>query len=140
MSLVINPSKIAALCPDECSRFSEAYKKFADFDWATESGMTIAESFKYVCDRVADGTEPDNKLNADLADAIKGVIKALDRKGVHGVVPAAFINLEMKGVTIRFTIPEATVFSKILTEEGKRIIKALDATEADFTDTDCFLA
>ena len=136
MSLVINPSKIATLCPEECRKFAEAYGKFTDREWTTESGMTIAESLKFICDRVADGTEPDDKLNADLADAIKGVIKALDRKGVHGVVPAAFVNLEMKGVTIRFTIPEATVFSKVLTEEGKRILKALDATEADFTDTD----
>jgi len=32
------------------------------------------------------------------------------------------------------------VFTRVLTEEGKRILKALNATEADFEETDCYLA
>ena len=138
MSLSINTSMLATLCPDEYRKFSEAYDKFTDFDWAGEGDMTLGEAFEYVCDRVADGDEPDGKLKADLADAIKGVTKALDRKGIHGVVPGV-IDTETE-VALLLTIPEATVFTRVPTEEGKRIFKALGATEADFEDTDCYLA
>lgn len=138
MSLSINTSKIATLCPDEYRKYSEAYDKFTDIDWAGEGDMTLGEAFEYVCDRVANGDEPEDKLKADLADAIKGVIKALDRKGIHGVVPGV-IDTE-KEVALLLTIPEATVFTRVPTEEGKRILKALNATEADFEDTDCYLA
>lgn len=138
MSLAINTSKIATLCPDEYRKFSEAYDKFTDFDWAGEGDMTLGEAFEYVCDRVADGDEPDGQLKADLADAIKGVTKALDRKGIHGVVPGV-IDTE-KEVGLLFTLPESAVFTRVPTEEGKRILKALNATEDDFEDTDCYLA
>jgi hypothetical protein len=138
MSLSISTSKIATLCPDEYRKFSEAYDKFTDFDWAGEGDMTLGEAFEYVCDRVADGDEPDGKLKAELADAVKGVITALDRKGIHGVVPGV-IDTETE-VALLFTIPEAAVFTRVPTEEGKRIFKALNATEADFEDTDCYLA
>jgi hypothetical protein len=138
MSLSINTSKIATLCPDEYRKFSEAYDKFTDFDWAGEGDMTLGEAFEYVCDRVADGDEPDGKLKSDLADAIKGVTKALDRKGIHGVVPGV-IDTD-KEVALLLTLPESAVFTRVPTEEGKRIFKALGATEADFADTDCYLA
>ena len=138
MSLSINTSKIATLCPDEYRKFSEAYDKFIDFDWAGEGDMTLGEAFEYVCDRVADGDEPDEKLKADLADAIKALIQALDRKGIHGVVPGV-IDTETE-VALLLTIPESAVFTRVPTEEGKRILTALNATEADFTDTDCYLA
>lgn len=138
MSLAINTSKIATLCPDEYRKYSEAYDRFTDFYWATDSDMTLGEALEYVCDRVADGDEPDGKLKADLTDAIKGVIKALDRKGIHGVVPGV-IDTETE-VGLILTLPEAAVFTRVPTEEGKRILKALNATEADFEDTDCYLA
>jgi hypothetical protein len=138
MSLSINTSKIATLCPDEYRKFSEAYDKFTDFDWAGEGDMTLGEAFEYVCDRVADGDEPDGKLKAGLADAIKALIQALDRKGIHGVVPGV-IDTD-KEVALLLTLPESAVFTRVPTEEGKRILTALNATEADFTDTDCYLA
>lgn len=138
MSLSINTSKIATLCPDEYRRYSDAYDKFTDFDWAGEGDMTLGEAFEYVCDRVADGDEPDGRLKADLADAIKALIQALDRKGIHGVVPGV-IDTE-KEVALLLTLPESAVFTRVPTEEGKRILKALNATEADFTDADCYLA
>lgn len=140
MSLAINTSKIVTLCPEEYRRFSEAYDKFTDPEWATDSGMPIAKSLKFVCDCVANGNNIDGKLGQNLKESIEAVIRALDRNGIHGVIPEAVINLEMKGVTIRFTLPEATVFTLVLTEEGKRIIKALDSTEADIENTDCRLA
>lgn len=138
MSLAINTSKIATLCPEEYRKFSEAYDRFTDFGWAAYTNMTIAEAFEYVCRRVADGGESDDKLKADLADAIKGVITALDRKGIHGVVPGV-IDTE-KEVALVLTLPESAVFTRVPTEAGKRILKALNATEADFADTDCYLA
>ena len=138
MSLAINTSKIATLCPDEYRRFSEAHDRFTDFDWAGEGDMTLGEALEYVCDRVDDGDEPEDKLKADLVNAIKGLIKALDSKGIHGVVPGV-IDTETE-VGLLLTIPEATVFTRVPTEEGKRILKALNATEADFTDADCYLA
>lgn len=138
MSLSINTSKIATLCPDEYRRYSDAYDKVTDFYWAGEGDMTLGEAFEYVCDRVADGDEPDGKLKADLADAIKALIQALDRNGIHGVVPGV-IDSETE-VALLLTIPESAVFTRVPTEEGKRILKALNATEADFEDTDCYLA
>lgn len=138
MSLSINTSKIATLCPDEYRKFSEAYDKFTDFDWAGEGDMTLGEAFEYVCDRVADGDDIDGKLGQNLKESIKALVQALDRKGIHGVVPGV-IDTD-KEVTLLLTIPEATVFTRVPTEEGKRIFKALGATEADFTDTDCYLA
>lgn len=138
MSLAINTSKIATLCPEEYRKYSEAYDRFDDFDWAGEGDMTLGEALEYVCDRVDDGDEPDDKLKADLVDSIKGLIKALDCKGIHGVVPGV-IDTETV-VALVFTIPEATVFTRVPTEEGKRILTALNATEADFEDTDCYLA
>lgn len=138
MSLAINTSKIATLCPEEYRKYSEAYDKFTDFGWAAYTNMTIGEAFEYVCRRVDDGGESDDKLKADLADAVKGVIKALDSKGIHGVVPGV-IDTETE-VGLVFTLPEATVFARVPTEEGKRILKALNATEADFEDTECYLA
>lgn len=138
MSLAINTSKIATLCPEEYRKFSEAFDKFTDFDWATEGDMTLGEAFEYVCDRVDDGDEPDDKLKADLVDAIKGLTNALDSKGIHGVVPGV-IDTE-KEVALVLTIPESAVFTRVPTEEGKRILKALNATEADFEDADCYLA
>ena len=138
MSLAINTSKIATLCPEEYRKFAEAYEKFSDFDWAGEGDMTIGDALEYVCDRVDDGDEPDDKLKADLVDAIKGLVKALDSKGIHGVVPGV-IDTE-KEVALLLTIPESAVFTRVPTEKGKRILKALNATEADFEDTDCYLA
>lgn len=138
MALSINTSKIATLCPDEYARFSEAYDKFTDFGWASDGYTTLGDAFEYVCDRVADGGESDNKLKADLADAIKGVIKALDQKGVTGVVPGV-IDTETE-VALVLTIPEDTVFARVFTNNGQRIANVLNATEADFEDTDCYLA
>ena len=138
MSLAINTSKIATLCPDEYRKFSEAYDKFTDFDWAAEGDMTLGESLEYVCDRVADGDDIDGKLGQNLKESIKALVQALDREGIHGVVPGV-IDTE-KEVALLLTIPEATVFTRVPTEEGKRILKALNATEADFEDTDCYLA
>lgn len=138
MSLSINTSKIATLCPDEYRKFSEAYDKFTDFDWAGEGDMTIGDALEYVCDRVDDGDEPDEKHKADLVDAIKGLIKALDSKGIHGVVPGV-IDTETV-VALVLTLQESAVFTRVPTEAGKRILKALNATEADLEDTDCYLA
>lgn len=138
MSLVINLSKIATLCPDEYSRFSEAHDKFTDFDCEAENDRTLGESFKFVCDRVADGGEIDSTRGQNLKESIKALIQALDRKGIHGVVPGV-VDTE-KELGLGFVIPEATVFTRALTEEGKRILKTLNATEADFEDTDCYIA
>lgn len=140
MYLGINLSKIAALCPDEYSRFSEAHDKFTEFNWEDENGRTLGEAFKYVCDRVADSVEIDSTRGRNLKESIKALIQALDSKGIHRVVPKAAINLDMKWVTIRFTIPETAVFTRVLTEDGKRILTALNATEDNLEDTFGYLA
>lgn len=138
MYLGINLSKIATICPDEYNKFSEAYDNFTDFDWATENDRTLGESFRLVCDRVADGGEIDSTRGQNLKESIKALIQALERKSIHGVVPGV-TDTETE-VGLGFVIPEATMFTRVPTEEGKRILKALGATEADFEDTDCYLA
>lgn len=138
MSLAINTSKIATLCPEEYNKFSEAYDRFIDFDWATESDMTLGESLEYVCHRINDGDDIDAKLGQNLKESIEALIRALDSKGVHGVVPGVTDTETVVG--LEFVIPEKAVYTRVLTEEGKRILKALNATEADLEDTDCYLA
>ena len=138
MSLAINNSKIAALCPDEYGIFSDALDKFTDYDWATDSDMTLGESFKYVCDRVADGGDIDGTLGQNLKESIKAVIRALDAKGIHGVVPGV-LDTETE-VALLFILPEEAVFTRTVHAEGKRILGILMATEGDFEVTDCYRA